>query len=932
MLPLARRAQTPLRYSSYLRTQLSSARAASTLTSPFAPPPTPSPTPELSPALSTLKPDDRKVAYLWYNLIFPIRVGIWDVRYLLSRLQQQDLLARIRDLVPKDAEYDVRVECVEPRAKDGGAFVQVSFNVPEKVKQALENAAEEGELDEAGQQKKAKEIEAKIAKIIEKEAIDALFRSGFRPWFALHRPSKTFLVKGRPWMEDMNRFPSREIQVQFEGPDLPQEELYEVFRPYGKIHDIVPGSKSARIIFSSTRSATSARNCLHAAKVSPSSAGENGPTTILRILYAERHHSNYVKDWITSHPRITIPALVALIGTVSYAVFDPIREFFVKSRVEGTFDADQWVIVRWLKKETLGRLGLTGQRAGALGNATATGIEKEREEAKEQLEGWLRDVPDTFIVVTGPRGSGKTALVDEVLADGKNILTIDCDQLLKNARTDTKLVTSLADATGYWPQFVLASSLNNMIDLAAVGLIGQKAGFASSLDVQLKAILEVTSSALSSIAAASRARSAALQASTSSRHDTAHSRDQIASQLRTDGVRDGRLDTVAGTGVMAELGGGIENPAAGLGKEVGEGEKVKIVGPQSAELVKDIAATDAAAASTPAEEPREGELHAPLTERLPVVVIKGFSGKGEHRQELLYDVLSEWAAVLVEHQVAHVVFTSDASTVTKPLAKALPSRPFNMITLTDASPESALQYVAAKYCGLGATLPTEAYPLIAQLGGRQTDLELLVQKFRAGQSIEEAIDGMLDREATGLRKNLFGDDEEEAKALKWTRDQAWALVQGLSDKGELKYAETLLTTFGGDDSALRALESASLISVHHVNGRPSTIRPGKPVYRSAFERLIADAPFRASIKFRSVSAGLSGASGEVKSAQAELIELAKLFTAEKGKWAFGGGSAVPPEIETRVGQLLAQMRAAQQKSEALGKEKARLLAVLKEAE
>lgn len=51
--------------------------------------------------------------------------------------------------------------------------------------------------------------------------------------------------------------------------------------------------------------------------------------------------------------------------------------------------------------------------------AAQTGIEREREEAKEQLENWLRDVPDTFIVVTGPRGSGKTALVDEVLAEGK---------------------------------------------------------------------------------------------------------------------------------------------------------------------------------------------------------------------------------------------------------------------------------------------------------------------------------------------------------------------------------------------------------------------------------------------------------------------------------------------------------------------------------
>lgn len=50
------------------------------------------------------------------------------------------------------------------------------------------------------------------------------------------------------------------------------------------------------------------------------------------------------------------------------------------------------------------------------------------------------------------------------------------------------MLQELASAVGYYPQFVLASSLNNMIDLAAVGLIGQKAGFSSNLDTQLKAV------------------------------------------------------------------------------------------------------------------------------------------------------------------------------------------------------------------------------------------------------------------------------------------------------------------------------------------------------------------------------------------------------------------------------------------------------------
>lgn len=138
----------------------------------------------------------------------------------------------------------------------------------------------------------------------------------------------------------------------------------------------------------------------------------------MRILYAEKQRTNYIWDFMSSHPRITIPLLVALIGSISYLVFDPIREVSVRAHVEGTFDANQWRFVRWLKKETIGRLGLAGIR-GLDAKDTGTGIEKERETAKEQLTNWVNDVPDTFIIVTGPQGSGKTALVEEVLGDGK---------------------------------------------------------------------------------------------------------------------------------------------------------------------------------------------------------------------------------------------------------------------------------------------------------------------------------------------------------------------------------------------------------------------------------------------------------------------------------------------------------------------------------
>jgi len=53
------------------------------------------------------------------------------------------------------------------------------------------------------------------------------------------------------------------------------------------------------------------------------------------------------------------------------------------------------------------------------------------------------------------------------------MLTIDCAEL-QRANSDTRLVDALSRQTGYWPVFTFLDSINNLIDLASVGLIGQK--------------------------------------------------------------------------------------------------------------------------------------------------------------------------------------------------------------------------------------------------------------------------------------------------------------------------------------------------------------------------------------------------------------------------------------------------------------------------
>ena len=52
-------------------------------------------------------------------------------------------------------------------------------------------------------------------------------------------------------------------------------------------------------------------------------------------------------------------------------------------------------------------------------------------------------------------------------------MTIDVGALSK-AGSEGALLGALAAQTGYWPVFSFLNSLNNMVDLASVGIIGQK--------------------------------------------------------------------------------------------------------------------------------------------------------------------------------------------------------------------------------------------------------------------------------------------------------------------------------------------------------------------------------------------------------------------------------------------------------------------------
>lgn len=106
----------------------------------------------------------------------------------------------------------------------------------------------------------------------------------------------------------------------------------------------------------------------------------------------------------------------------------------------------------------------------------------------------------SFIVVQGPRGSGKRELVvNYVLSDRKNLLVLDCEPIVE-AHGDSATIAAAAAQVGYRPVFSWMNTISSLLDLAAQGTIGTSAGFSQTLETQFNKILQNTAAALRSIA------------------------------------------------------------------------------------------------------------------------------------------------------------------------------------------------------------------------------------------------------------------------------------------------------------------------------------------------------------------------------------------------------------------------------------------------
>ncbi|MCJ1461448.1 mitochondrial escape protein 2 [Pseudocyphellaria aurata] len=352
-------------------------------------------------------------------------------------------------------------------------------------------------------------IEVSLKRSLEEKPVKQVFR--------LKRRVKASLVQGTPWVEDLFRFPSSRIKVEFlstvqggEAAELSQEELFSLFRPYGRLVNVTSQPTDSKILpryayinFRAVRHAVMAKNCMHGVTV-PQAGGGGVNGTVLRLGYEQIIKTRWMRDWLASHPRTVIPLIIFLVATtVSVLVLDPIRVFLIEAKITQLFGfadnkASQWFVSKFIRARD--RLGY-GKQRHKTDQSGFKALEDDRKESIAKIHQWLEDSSaDSLFVIQGPRGSRKKEFaIHQALNNKKHVLHIDC-RPIQEARGDTKTIVATAKQVGYWPVMLWMNKIINLIDITAQGMIRTKTDFSETLDSQLDNILENTSQALRKIA------------------------------------------------------------------------------------------------------------------------------------------------------------------------------------------------------------------------------------------------------------------------------------------------------------------------------------------------------------------------------------------------------------------------------------------------
>ncbi|KAL3230951.1 Mitochondrial escape protein 2 [Nakaseomyces bracarensis] len=733
---------------------------------------------------------------IYFDNVYPRATSVWNpalwYNLLLRNQSRESVREKIKNFAsPPDNQIPgLQLRSTIPVKRDGGVFA--TFLVPFNHTKA--------------------EVNNMIQKNTTQESSKSLFSYFTR--------ATAFPVKGSPWIEDLRRLPNTTVIVKSQGPPLTEEEIYSLFRRYGTIVDIYPPSdqsKYYKIRYRSYRGAICAKNCVSGIEIH---------NTVLHLQYETIVKSHLISNFYVNHTRIAIPITLALLSILAVLIFDPIREFFIEQKIthqyQFSWDNRYFKEIKKLTSSTMS--SFKNYWGYDDNNISKKHLWEERIEKMDDLKMWLEENNNTFVLIRGPRGSGKHELVmQHTLHKRDNVLYIDCDKLIKS-RTDSKFLRNAASQLGYFPIFPWVDSVTSVVDLTVQGLTGQKSGLSETKESQFRNMLTTSLMAVRRIA--------------------------------------------------------LKNYRATLTE--GDGD-INI---------------------------KEEDYLQQHPEAKPVIVIDRFEGKADINS-FVYKELADWAAMLVQMNIAHVIFLTETVAANQRLSESLPNQVFKTMILSDASKTNSRNYVLSELVEhLNASKKRaqaerakdkndandetdekskfdehdprsvltdkqieEIEEALEPLGGRMLDLQAFVRRVKFGEEPKEALDKMVEQSSEQITQIFLSDKIEPLKSA-----QAWELIDLLSENDQVYFHDIVFRPLfkAAPESGILELENNGLISVSRDRGVPREIRPFKPLYRAAFKYLIKDKDLRTILMTRYHLRIINFETGRIKKWEEELRALGKV--------------------------------------------------------
>eukprot|EP01080_Neovahlkampfia_damariscottae_P008483 gene8483-305_t len=594
---------------------------------------------------------------------------------------------------------------------------------------------------------------------------------------AFHRTVVSHLVLGTPFIQDLvSKRPSRKLEILF-PEKVETEEVFEIFRPYGRLSGIELDGQKVKILFWLEGNATCAKNCLH-------HSNYNNLGTI-RINYAEFHRFEFIYNLFHS-PRL-LPVIAIVVLLLIYLSVEPLRLINVTQTILFNLSSH--------------------------GAVPPVDFQKRMDDIIE-INAEFQSKPDSVIILSGPKGVGKGTIIKNILNKRRLCLTIDCSKESNIVKPDANtFIDDLERSVGFYPTL---SSLTSMISYIETFLPMKKQALTYTKVLQLNKVLSTIDRALSIISASTPQNSLV-------KFDYP--------VIVFDGFQD----------LIQELEKKSEGKAEDLKELLlqwamnvtsqGKAHIVFVINDNAFknQIFRDYPEYRATLKKIYVDDLSKEESVAYLTGKLQKLGIKN-----DINQERLHH--HPLVAGNEELKSSNDSWTNNART----LFNIFTLNRFKKID-TEPSPNNDLSSDLDQKQDIALTDENfqQIVKSINTIGGRISDLYFLVERLQRGYSISDAVHSMVEESKRDILAEGFGGKlfKEPAGSNEWTQPQLWKSMKLIVQKQKVSYEELLYGPFEGDDGALDKLITSTDVLTMTKDG---TVSAFSPLYYEAFKELTED--------------------------------------------------------------------------------------------